>query len=145
MPVQRVDLPQLYGSTNLSQGGDSVPSLAREWQRQAKALIRTLGKDRETMLLAYESLARDMFDEIVRRTPVDTDFAMSHWKGPNMKRSTKGTGGFLTNSVPYIVMLEYGWSGQAPFGMVRITLHEATVEFESAMRRLVQHRNRRGI
>ena len=32
---------------------------------------------------------------------------------------------FITNSVPYIRRLEYdGWSGQAPEGMVRITIEE---------------------
>lgn len=31
---------------------------------------------------------------------------------------------FITNSVPYIARLEYGYSGQAPQGMVRLTVAE---------------------
>ena len=29
---------------------------------------------------------------------------------------------FFTNTLPYIVMLEFGWSPQAPAGMVRLSL-----------------------
>ena len=36
-----------------------------------------------------------------------------------------GADHYITNSVPYIRRLEYdGWSGQAPEGMVRITIEE---------------------
>lgn len=31
---------------------------------------------------------------------------------------------WIFNNVPYIIPLEYGWSGQAPAGMVRISLAE---------------------
>jgi len=30
----------------------------------------------------------------------------------------------LINGCPYIIYLEYGWSGQAPWGMVRISMRE---------------------
>lgn len=36
----------------------------------------------------------------------------------------KGQTIYLTNSLPYAQRLEYGWSKQAPGGMVRITLAE---------------------
>lgn len=30
----------------------------------------------------------------------------------------------MVNGCPYIIFLEYGWSGQAPWGMVRISMRE---------------------
>lgn len=40
---------------------------------------------------------------------------------------------FLTNNLPYINRLEYGWSGQAPEGMVGITVAEFNGIAEEAM------------
>lgn len=37
---------------------------------------------------------------------------------------TAGPAIYLTSNVPYAVRLEYGWSKQAPAGMVRITVQE---------------------
>lgn len=31
---------------------------------------------------------------------------------------------YLTNNLPYAIRLEYGWSGQAPRGMLRVTVAE---------------------
>jgi hypothetical protein len=39
---------------------------------------------------------------------------------------------FITNSLPYAQRLEYGWSKQAPLGVVRIT----AVEFQSIARQV---------
>lgn len=41
---------------------------------------------------------------------------------------------FITNSVPYIGRLEYGWSKQAPTGMVRVTLAEFGAVAQGAVR-----------
>lgn len=43
---------------------------------------------------------------------------------------------FITNGMPYAQRLEYGWSTQAPNGMVRITI----VEFASEIRRIARRR-----
>ncbi len=40
---------------------------------------------------------------------------------------------WLVNNVPYIVRLEYGWSKQAPAGMVRLTLAAAQEIVDQAM------------
>lgn len=45
-----------------------------------------------------------------------TGIALSGWK--------PGQTIFLTNSLPYSLRLEYGWSKQAPAGMVRLTVQE---------------------
>ncbi len=39
---------------------------------------------------------------------------------------------FITNSLPYAIRLEEGWSGQAPNGMVAITVAEIEAEFQAA-------------
>lgn len=91
----------------------------------------------------------DMFSRTVERTPVDTGRARANWNvsiGSASFRVSEETdkGGestkarirnalhdwkqgdiYLMNSLPYIRRLEYdGWSGQAPQGMVRITVAE---------------------
>jgi len=42
-----------------------------------------------------------------------------------IKKQIPGNIYYLTNNVPYIERLEYGWSTQAPNGMMRRTLREA--------------------
>ncbi len=92
----------------------------------------------------------DVFVRVILRTPVDTGRARGNWQttlgspaAGEIDRKTKVGGGapaseaaaivatfpgdgyvYLTNNVPYILPLEYGSSGQAPAGMVRITLAE---------------------
>ena len=91
---------------------------------------------------AAEALAR-----IVQRTPVDTGRARYGWAaagkalGVNVPRPSNratnvdpgvyeeqlsGNVKYIRfeNKVPYAIYLEYGWSKQAPLGMVRITLAE---------------------
>ncbi len=41
---------------------------------------------------------------------------------------------YLTNSLHYALALEYGWSRQAPFGMVRVTCARASVLIADAIR-----------
>lgn len=79
---------------------------------------------------------------ISMKTPVDTGRARANWfmaegapetsttdaKTPKTydRADFQGNGVpiFITNSLPYIVPLEYGHSKQAPAGMVRVTLAE---------------------
>lgn len=93
--------------------------------------------------------ALDMFGSIVQRTPVDTGRARGNWQltigqpaaGTRDRIDPQGAlaaatalGGlasfrpgasiFIVNNLPYIIRLEYGSSGQAPGGMVRITARE---------------------
>lgn len=42
---------------------------------------------------------------------------------------------YLTNSVPYIERLEYGWSTQAPQGMVRTSIRAARKHLADAVRK----------
>jgi len=42
---------------------------------------------------------------------------------------------YLTNNVPYIERLEYGWSKQAPKGMVRVSIREARKHLNNAVQK----------
>lgn len=90
----------------------------------------------------------EAFSRCVQRSPVDEGRFKANWNvaygAPNVTTTTSkevgradielqtvlslGVGGrvFLTNSLPYGKRLEYGWSKQAPSGMVRLTAREFT-------------------
>lgn len=81
--------------------------------------------------------------KIIRMTPVDTGRARSNWfigmsVGSEVNATNKRRGPayinkelpsdllnnkvYLYNNLPYIERLEYGYSGQAPKGIVRVSL-----------------------
>lgn len=43
---------------------------------------------------------------------------------------------YVVNNLPYSIRLEYGWSKQAPSGMVRITLQEYSTVFNKVVNEL---------
>jgi len=101
--------------------------------------------NRAVRMLAFEGLSR-----IVLRTPVDTGRARGNWNvgagSPDPRVNPVGFDRagtatisrgqsvlqaaapdqtlYITNSPPYIVPLEAGWSKQSPAGMVDVTLAE---------------------
>lgn len=80
----------------------------------------------------------DVFEEIRRRSPVDTGFFRLNWTlttdapGPatpitealsvTLPPQVVGRVHFITNNLPYARRLETGWSQQAPNGMVGLTV-----------------------
>lgn len=89
-------------------------------------------------------------DDSVRE---DNSDAGSNIKAPNqspagqkaLNRATGAATGlqlgdtfYLTNGLPYISRLEYGYSGQAPSGMLRLTVDE----FNAALREIVRNASR---
>ena len=85
------------------------------------------------------------FSEVIRKSPVDTGRFRGNWQasiGAPAGGVLSDTGGsvsiaraqgtvsgaelgdsiFLVNNLPYAQRLEYGWSRQAPNGMVRLTV-----------------------
>lgn len=106
------------------------------------------------------AVASRLFENIVRRTPVDTGWARANWvasidekieTGPG--KAPEGVTGiepadfnkvidtgeagnifWLQNGVPYIHALEYGHSQQAPTGMVRVSVAEAFAFFKAEAR-----------
>ncbi len=93
--------------------------------------------DRERRAICVE-----LFKSVVMNTPVDTGRARGNWQmSPNVPKSNTtdrlspsfstvisqemnnvgklGDSVHMTNNLPYIQRLEYGYSGKAPEGMVR--------------------------
>lgn len=111
-----------------------------KWVKQAKGKQNTF----------VQRFCSEVSERVIERTPVDTGFARGSWQplrnGEGMLSEAKEdpSGGtaiaranlvaywmragdvfMLINNAAYIERLEYGWSEQAPSGMVRITLAEA--------------------
>jgi hypothetical protein len=120
--------------------------------------IYSLGCD---MMFNSIIVGKDAPDTVVSHsgTPVDTGFARASWwkniggVGSHPNQPTKGETvssslfplgklkltekAYLANNASYIGRLEYGHSqGQAPQGMIRITLAEASRFWELAKQRL---------
>jgi len=95
-----------------------------------------------------------MGTRIIKRSPVDTGRFRGNWQftinsaaSGQLPTTTDPTGGlisasqgwesgssfYMTNNLPYAERLEFGWSKQAPTGMVRVTLaeYDQILEFEA--------------
>ena len=100
----------------------------------------------------------DMGAQMVRMSPVDTGRFRSNWQygtdaintsisgaddksgRTSLNRIQAGVRGwvpgqtmYLTNSLPYAQRLESGWSGQAPAGMVKVTIANFQSHFAQAL------------
>lgn len=142
---QRASRMSMEGSTRLA--GKSFAEQVRTFSEKTKI----------TMPTVIKKLALDMYTGIIMLTPVDTGRARANWMmsvgSPNENitenvdkqgSSTIAAGMnniveyqgdqsiFITNNLPYIVPLEYGHSGKAPQGMVRLTV----ARFRNAMARI---------
>ena len=129
---RRREGPQLSADNRLLSLGDQLRAFAEKTGDQINRV--------------HQILSIKLFSQIVYDTPVDTGLARGSWI-PSVGAPTFGgqrqdaSGGaaireieavianatyeditFLTNNVEYIVPLEYGWSNQAPEGMVRINV-----------------------
>jgi hypothetical protein len=140
--------PQLSASSrNLDFGG------------QLRRFAEILGK---RINVVHKEISIKMFNQIVMATPVDTGEARGGWNASMSYPDLSETGrrdptgaaalkdiestikadrsqiAFLSNSVGHIVPLEYGWSKQAPEGMVRITV----TSFNTMIREVIQDAKR---
>ncbi len=122
----------------------NVRDFARKLDRAAADLLA------EHLVGAKQDLARTALTRIVERTPVATGHARANWQvslgGPaigvvvgadpaGVDTLAKGVAAimadrdpfspvWITNNAPYIQTLERGTSGQAPAGMVAVTVAE---------------------
>lgn len=112
--------------------------------------VRFAGLIKQEINAAARALALDLFSVIMVRSPVDTGRFRGNWQidisvpaltalarfdragqATILEETQKllvwklGQTISFRNNVPYAVRLEYGYSGQAPSGMVRITIAEA--------------------
>ena len=100
--------------------------------------------------LAARKVMLDLFSRVIMKSPVDTGRFRANWNvgyGSPDKTTTQSTNSalgkvqaeiatakldgsiFLSNSLPYSIRLENGWSVQAPAGMVRLSLVEITNQY----------------
>lgn len=111
--------------------------------------------------LVVEKLAIDLWTKITQGNPVDTGLSRSWWHiqegAPDMTAPPKresaaanqypappvpsptitGTAPvFITNNVDYVIFLEAGWSGQAPFGYVGLAILETVAEVDTILKSL---------
>lgn len=97
---------------------------------------------------AVVAINSELTSNVIMKTPVKSGRARANWtatigdeasgttdnvdkggqttiaKGMGIANKSSGKVFYLTNNLAYINRLEYGYSGQAPSGMVRITLEE---------------------
>jgi len=131
--------PQLPASTRHLKFGD-----------QLRQFAQVVGK---RINVVHRDVSIKLFNAIIMDTPVDTGEARGGWNASMEMPDLRETGrldptgsqamadvnvtikadrskvAYLSNSVEHIVPLEYGWSKQAPEGMVRMNV----VRFQSMM------------
>lgn len=123
--------------------GDALRKFAKKTGRKLDSVVR--------------ATCLSMFRSVVFLTPVDTGRARGNWAvgiGAPAKRDAKDKAGlaaigeagtalsgpvagkviYITNGLPYIRRLEYGWSKQNPKGMVRVTVAAARQAVQSAIK-----------
>ncbi len=114
-------------STRAAGYSDEVLGIGRQLGAKFREFFAALSDVPMDLVAVYRSLVTDAYAQIQERTPVDTGRARGGWGLRVGSAHAARKGEFtarITNSVSYIVYLEYGWSKQAPRGMVRISLIE---------------------
>lgn len=126
------------------------------FKKNFQALLDRVGNKAE---MVTRKVMLDVYASMVGKSPVDTGRFRGNWQvgfgGINTSTDSpedkEGSGAiaaaqgqimqaklggviYLTNSLPYARRLEYGWSQQAPQGMVRLTI----AEYGDYLRRQVQ-------
>ena len=109
-----------------------------------QAFVAKAKKNPETVM---RSVSLKLFSAIIKASPVDTGRFRGNWQttgvtpatgliagvDPNGNKAVNSAATFitnapgwntftLTNNLPYAERLEYGWSKQAPVGMVRVNI-----------------------
>lgn len=117
----------------------SFSDQVESWTKKADSLIT----------LAHQKIALEAFSRVVLMSPVDTGRFRGNWQvaignlphgtidlndpsgsaalGAIQSEIAKLNAGqtiYLINNLPYARRLEYGWSKQAPAGMVRVTVQQ---------------------
>ena len=142
-----------------------------EFRAWTEAAIENLHDEQAELFL--EAMAMELISRLIKKTPVDTGRARGGWSsyalakglpvpiGPDLEEWARGLtessfrerfGGaksfiVISNAVPYIVVLEFGHSSQAPAGMLRITFRELMAgsmspEMSERLHAMVQQANR---
>ena len=103
-------------------GGD-LSAVGAQLEKQFDAFLAVVGAMSKDIDGQFAVLVGETFEQVQRRTPVDTGNARSGWTIERLEGNGE-TVWRIANSVGYAVYLEYGWSKQAPAGMLRVSLLE---------------------
>ena len=113
-------------------------------------------KNKKKMLQAVRKTTNLIGRDIIKRSPVDTGLFKSTWYAANgaphlsveiesgygltetVAKMKIGQPFYFTNSQPYAIPLEYGHSGQAPNGMVRLALAQFQYTVDGVTSELIQ-------
>lgn len=124
-------------------------------KRFAADISRIVKKAGKNMDAVAAMTCQDLGQMVVEGTPIDTGFARGSWQ-PSLNSGSLAAGPgdplgqlamvtaqmkagdrfFFLNNARYILRLEYGWSQQAPQGMVRIALAKARQVAEANIRKV---------
>jgi len=117
------------------------------FQQQIEAFAKKTQKNLDTVV---RETCFNVSSEIQLRTPVKTGMARNNWMpaidrpdvrvGPWAEQPIRPVANkaygriyYFTNSLPYIRKLEYGWSKQAPNGMVRLAVQNFKKQLREAI------------
>lgn len=92
----------------------------------AKTVKGTLDELKGSISKDYNEFAREVYQEIVHTTPVNTGRARRGWVAPGRITKDNYNATITRNSVPYIGNLEDGASKQAPNGIVQPAIDKIT-------------------
>ncbi len=109
--------------------------------------------------LVVRRVSLDLFKRVIMKSPVDTGRFRANWQVaiesipggtldatdkhgaatiarimPDVLKMKAGETIYLVNNLSYARQLEYGWSKQAPAGMVRVTVQEYGAVVAGAVR-----------
>lgn len=109
-------------------------------------LDKVVAEQKEQLHLTVRRITFEAFSRVVKRSPVDTGRFRANWnvsfgtpdytttpsvaqgrgdlQAAEALKSPVGGVTYISNGLPYAQRLEYGWSKQAPAGMVRVTVAE---------------------
>ncbi len=92
------------------------------FMRSTDKIFQQLEGTRKAKVKQFKQICFDALRRIQDRTPVDTGNAKAGWRLTFTVDTDTQVKASITNGVTYVIYLEYGWSKQAPRGMVRITM-----------------------
>lgn len=118
--------------------GKETAFLMGQFNESLGKLLDAVGASEDQARDAFGSQVVELFGAIVEMTPVDTGRARQGWRGPAFKHDLQGVTATITNTVHYIRWLEYGWSRQAPRGMVRVNIARFSAQLNRRLRGLLK-------
>lgn len=114
--------------------GGEVDFFGAKWAAKMDGFLEGVRDHGHDVVAVFTSLVNQLFTAIILRTPKDTGHAQSGWQLKKVSDKPDNLQFRILNIVGYIVFLEFGWSRQAPKGMVRVSLEEMRRNLAKAVR-----------